>query len=112
MDRIRELRKAQRLTQEQLADKAGLSRSHLSEIESGKVPVNTLRLRSLAAALSVSTTDLFNQPTPADRDELAEIYSRLSAEHQAMVLHHAHALAALDARNRPGDDRPDQQTGE
>lgn len=98
MMRIRDLRKARGLTQEQLAEKAGLSRSHLSEIETGAAPPNTLRLEAIARALRVTTAELFGGDASLPRDDLAEVYARLSQEHKAMVLHHARALAALDDR--------------
>ena len=57
--KIRALRIAAGLSQQMLAEKAGISRSQLSEIETEAKPANTLRLNSIANALGVQVEDLF-----------------------------------------------------
>lgn len=57
--KIRALRIAAGLSQQMLAEKAGISRSQLSEIETEAKPANTLRLNSIASALGVQVEDLF-----------------------------------------------------
>ena len=60
--RIRRVRKAQGLSQEQLAEKIGISRVGLSKAINGNTTITTLR--KIAAALSVSVPELFApQPT-------------------------------------------------
>lgn len=56
---IREIRKAAGLTLEDLADKAGISRSYLNELELGGKTINALRLEQVAKALGVEPEDLF-----------------------------------------------------
>jgi transcriptional regulator with XRE-family HTH domain len=56
--RIKEIRKALGISQQVLADRCGMSRNHLSEIESEKKPANTLRLTAIAAAMGVPVADL------------------------------------------------------
>ncbi len=56
--RIRALRDAQNCDGETLASRAGISRSYLSEIETGKKPANTYRLEAIAKALGVTVPDL------------------------------------------------------
>jgi transcriptional regulator with XRE-family HTH domain len=55
---IRELRKAQNLTQEQLAEKAGLSYKYLGEIERGEKNSGILNLFKIACGLSLSLRDI------------------------------------------------------
>lgn len=56
--RIRSLRQKAGLTLEQLAEKAGISRSYLNELELGAKTINAHRLEQVARALNVTTTDL------------------------------------------------------
>jgi transcriptional regulator with XRE-family HTH domain len=55
---IRELRKAQNLTQEQLAEKAGVSYKYLGEIERGEKNSGILNLFKIAGGLSLSLWDI------------------------------------------------------
>ncbi len=48
-----------RLTQEDLADKAGIHRTYLSDVERGTRNLSLLNSEKLAAALSVSLSELF-----------------------------------------------------
>lgn len=59
---IREIRDALGMTGEQLAEKAGLSRSYLTEIENGTKTANTRRLEAIARALGVQPEDLIEKP--------------------------------------------------
>jgi len=47
------------LTQEDLADKAGIHRTYLSDIERGSRNVGMINLERIAAALVMSLSDLF-----------------------------------------------------
>ena len=62
--RIQTLRKLQGLTQEQLADRAGLQRQHVTRIEAGRYAVTIDVLQSIADALGM-TVDLID-PKLAD----------------------------------------------
>lgn len=57
--RIMALRKLAGLTQEQLSERAGLQRSHVSKIEAGKYAVNIETLQSIAEALGM-TVDIID----------------------------------------------------
>jgi transcriptional regulator with XRE-family HTH domain len=75
--RIREIRLSRGLTQRALADRAGVSRSQLCEIETGNKAANSRRLADIARALDVGVEALFSQ---SDHDlQITEIM-RLSAE--------------------------------
>jgi transcriptional regulator with XRE-family HTH domain len=58
-DRIRELRKAKGLSQEQLAHEAALDRTYVSGIERGTRNVGLDNIYRLADALDVATAELF-----------------------------------------------------
>lgn len=63
-NRIREQRNKHGLTQEVLADKAGISRSHLSEIESGKKRAHQDHLIKIADVLGISPRELLPEDDP------------------------------------------------
>jgi transcriptional regulator with XRE-family HTH domain len=52
-DRIKKIRKAKSLTQDQLAELAGLNRTHLYRLESGKQSMTLRTLKIIADALGV-----------------------------------------------------------
>lgn len=56
--RIRELRTRAGLSQEELADRAGLHRTYIGGIERGERNVGVLNLLQLARALKVPPSDL------------------------------------------------------
>ena len=58
-NRVRELRTARRLSQEQLAHEAGLHRTVVGFIERGDREVGISKLWPLALALGVEVADLF-----------------------------------------------------
>ena len=59
---LRRERHAQKLTQEELAERAGLSPRYLGSIERAAVSASVTVLGHLARALSVSPCDLIHQP--------------------------------------------------
>lgn len=90
--KIRKLREELGLTQQQLADMAGLSRSQLAMIEAGTRNVNNLRIQQISSALGVSVVALYE--SSADLDRLAQILPQLSDEDRAALVRMAEALAA------------------
>ena len=56
--RVKQLRQARRLTQEQLAERAGLSYKFIGEVERGRGNPTLTTLASLSEALGVSLIDL------------------------------------------------------
>lgn len=57
-EKIRTLRKARKLSQEQLAEKVWISATHMSHIETGATKLSLPVLVDLANALQVSTDEL------------------------------------------------------
>ena len=62
-DRVRELRQAKGISQEDLAEKAGLDRTYISSIERGKRNISLLNIERLAKALSVKPHQLLQNET-------------------------------------------------
>jgi transcriptional regulator with XRE-family HTH domain len=58
---LRRVRRAQKMTQEQLANAAGLRQALISELESGKLDVRIDTLSRLAIALDSSMAELFEE---------------------------------------------------
>jgi len=58
---VKELRVEQRLTQEDLADRAGVHANYVSDIERGKRNVALVNLTQLAAAFGLSAADLLRR---------------------------------------------------
>lgn len=58
--RVRELRKAKGWTQEQLAEKTGISTRSISSIENGVYSITLENINRLAKAFGLSLKDLFN----------------------------------------------------
>lgn len=59
-DKIRDLRKQKGLSQEELAFKAGLHRTYISDIERGSRNVSLKNIEKIAKALGVSLKTLFD----------------------------------------------------
>jgi len=57
--KIRKTRTAQKLSQEELAHRAGIDRSYLSEIESGYKNLSVMILRQIVGALEIDIKELF-----------------------------------------------------
>jgi DNA-binding XRE family transcriptional regulator len=57
-DRVRRLRLLRNLTQAEVAEKAGVSQSYISQLESGRFVPSAYLLRALAAALGVEPAEL------------------------------------------------------
>lgn len=61
--KIEEARKKQGLTQNQLSEKSGISRTIISGLESGRISVTTTgTLKKIADALGVKIEDIFFTP--------------------------------------------------
>ncbi len=59
--RVRELRLARGISQEKLAERAGLHRTYVSSLERGQRNVGLDNVHALARALGVDASDLFRE---------------------------------------------------
>lgn len=57
--KVRRARKVQNLSQEELAFRAGLHRTYISDIERGHRNVSLENIEKIAAALKISTKNIF-----------------------------------------------------
>ena len=87
--RIRKRRKAQNLSQEQLAEKIGISTTHMSHIETGNTKLSLHVLVDISLVLGTTTDDLLfdssnNQKNIASK-EIQELLNACSPQ-QAKVI--------------------------
>jgi transcriptional regulator with XRE-family HTH domain len=61
--RVVEARQKLDLTQEQLAERVGMSRRQMNRVESGAANVSLSKLIEISVALKVETSDLFAPPS-------------------------------------------------
>ena len=59
--RLRELRQARGISQEELAFRAGLHRTYVSSAESGQRNVSLVNIEKLSEALEIEIADLFRE---------------------------------------------------
>jgi transcriptional regulator with XRE-family HTH domain len=60
-EKIRELRKLNMLSQEELADRAKLHRTYIGMIERAEKNITLVNIQKLAMALNVEISDLFRE---------------------------------------------------
>ena len=58
--RVKELRNNLRISQEELADLAGLDRTYVTSVECGKRNISIVNIEKLAKALNITIKDFFN----------------------------------------------------
>ena len=94
--RIRHLRKARSMTQEELAVASDIGVKYLSRIERGDTNVTVRLLDRIAAALNVETADLLRVKQERSRAELEqELYSMIRTAREEM-LRFLYRIASLD----------------
>lgn len=59
-NRIRELRKSQDYSQEELAHRSGLDRTYINSVENGRRNISIINLYKIAVALDSSLSSFFN----------------------------------------------------
>ena len=85
-ERIFTARKAQNLTQEQLAEKVGVSTQMISNLELGKKAIRPENLVKICAALHISTDYALNgKEFLSSSDTLSERIANLSPEERRMI---------------------------
>jgi transcriptional regulator with XRE-family HTH domain len=60
-DRIRKLRKARGWTQAEMAERVGIDRSFLADVERGKRNISVLNLELIAHGFKISLSQLFSR---------------------------------------------------
>ena len=78
--RIKELRKAKGLSQEELSEKVGIDSKHLSRIEVGKSYPSLDTLERIANALNIEIKDLFEFMHLSRNRDLTDNISKLLKE--------------------------------
>ena len=88
--RIRKMRKANNLSQEQLAEKIGISTTHMSHIETGNTKLSLPVFVEIACALSVQTDELLYDPPTinktAIKQEISDIIDSCSTNDAYILL--------------------------
>lgn len=78
--RIRKARKAQNISQEELAERVGISTTHMSHIETGNTKLSLPVLVNISTSLEVSTDSLlFEESKPSRSNLLNSITSTLES---------------------------------
>jgi putative transcriptional regulator len=81
--RLKELRKARRWTQDDLASRLGVSKSHVSEMESGKKNPSGPVLDRMSKLFDVPVPDLLSPDPTQAHDPLAVLIARFQAMGEA-----------------------------
>lgn len=82
--RIIKLRESCGLTQNGLAERAGVSQTHLRRVELGQADITVGHLQLLCDAMSISIQEFFNDE-PAS-DEMAVALTKLSPKQKTLLL--------------------------
>lgn len=83
-ERLSELRNKCCFTQNGLAERAGVSQTHLRRVELGQADITIGHLQLLCDALDVSLREFFN--TEPERDELSVALSKLSPKQKKLLI--------------------------
>ena len=87
--RIRQIRKAHGLSQEELAERVNISTTHMSHIETGNTKLSLPVLVDISATLDVRTDDLLNDNPTATistaLDEIAVVLERCTAQEAKVI---------------------------
>lgn len=99
--KIRKLRKAHGLSQEELAERINISTTHMSHIETGNTKLSLPVFVDIAGALEVRTDDLLEEQARETSDvameELAALLDRCTAQEARIIADIAKAAkTALD----------------
>lgn len=99
-NRIRELRLAEGLSQQALADRIGVSKVTISDLELGKMKLDTNYMRRIAGALGVQAADLLplsDNPGALSADErrLIEQFREATEDQREQLRRVADVLAPL-----------------
>ncbi len=88
--RLLELRNRCWLTQNGLAEKAGVSQTHLRRVELGQADITVGHLQLLCDAMGISLQDFFNIETR--NDELSIAISKLTPKQKKLLIEFINSL--------------------
>ena len=71
-------------TQNGLAERAGVSQSHLRRVELGQADITVGHLQLLCDAMNISLKEFFNDP--ADETEISTIFAKLSPKQKKLLI--------------------------
>lgn len=96
-ERIKKIRKSQKITQDKLSEMAGISPQHLSQIESAKTKLSLPALVNICNALKVTTDtvlcDVLTADTPEQiNSDIAEVFKDCTADEIYLMLSVAQSL--------------------
>lgn len=83
-ERLAELREKCGLTQNGLAERAGVSQTHLRRVELGQADITVGHLQLLCDAMSISIQEFFEEESSSD--EIAVAFSKLSPKQKTLLL--------------------------
>lgn len=83
-NRLISLRKQCGYTQNGLAERAGVSQTHLRRVELGQADITVGHLQLLCDAMSISLKDFFEEKS--ETDEISSAFSNLSPKQQKLLL--------------------------
>ena len=82
--RLISLRKRCGFTQNSLAERAGVSQTHLRRVELGQADITIGHLQLLCDAMSISLQEFFEEKP--ESDEISAIISKLSPKQKALLI--------------------------
>lgn len=82
--RIIHLRERCGLSQNGLAERAGVSQTHLRRVELGQADITVGHLQLLCDAMSITIQEFFMDTT--DTDEISKAFSKLSPKQKTLLL--------------------------
>ena len=83
-NRLISLRERCGYTQNRLAERAGVSQTHLRRFELGQADITVGHLQLLCDAMSISIQEFFNEDT--NSDEIAVAFAKLSPKQKTLLL--------------------------
>ena len=81
--RLERLRKQYGYTQNSLAERAGVSQTHLRRVELGQADITVSHLELLCDALSITLKDFFEEET--SENEIVMAFSKLSPKQKKLL---------------------------
>lgn len=87
--RMKEIRKARQLSQEQVSDKVGISPKHLSRVEMGKGYPSLDTLEKIAAVLKVELKEFFEfdayNDAPVTTESISQMFEALDPSKKQLI---------------------------